>query len=165
MQGWQPEVRTYNTAIIACNMCNQSEEALQVSHYPVLQSFQERLCVKQKRKICAGRRGLWEVPDSPMVSRPLEGVQGFEGGGGPEALILFSKPTNGRQACHLYCSAVAAVLWTPPAAFGVHDDALLQTFTWHRYDSTCCHCKLCHQNRKRACLRVSVKHLSLQLLS
>lgn len=31
LQGWQPETRTYNTAIIACNMCNHSEEALQVS--------------------------------------------------------------------------------------------------------------------------------------
>ena len=30
-QGWQPETRTFNTAIIACNMCNQSVQALQVS--------------------------------------------------------------------------------------------------------------------------------------
>ena len=29
-QGWQPETRTYNTAIIACNMCNQSAQALLV---------------------------------------------------------------------------------------------------------------------------------------
>lgn len=31
VQGWQPETRTFNTAIIACNMCNQSAQALQVS--------------------------------------------------------------------------------------------------------------------------------------
>ena len=31
MQGLQPEVRTYNTAIIACNMCGQPHEALKVS--------------------------------------------------------------------------------------------------------------------------------------
>ena len=31
LQGLQPEVRTYNTAIIACNMCGQPHEALKVS--------------------------------------------------------------------------------------------------------------------------------------
>ncbi len=31
MQRVQPETRTYNTAIIACNMCNQSAKALQVT--------------------------------------------------------------------------------------------------------------------------------------
>lgn len=30
MQGLRPEIRTYNTAIIACNMCNQPLEALKV---------------------------------------------------------------------------------------------------------------------------------------
>ena len=29
VQRVQPETRTYNTAIIACNMCNQSAKALQ----------------------------------------------------------------------------------------------------------------------------------------
>ena len=32
LQGLQPEVRTYNTAIIACNMCGQPHEALKVSY-------------------------------------------------------------------------------------------------------------------------------------
>ncbi len=31
VQRVQPETRTYNTAIIACNMCNQSAKALQVT--------------------------------------------------------------------------------------------------------------------------------------
>ncbi len=30
LQGLEPEVRTYNTAIIACNMCGQPLEALRV---------------------------------------------------------------------------------------------------------------------------------------
>jgi hypothetical protein len=30
LQGLQPEVRTYNTAIIACNMCGQPQEAIKV---------------------------------------------------------------------------------------------------------------------------------------
>lgn len=30
MQDLEPEVRTFNTAIIACNMCGQSQEALKV---------------------------------------------------------------------------------------------------------------------------------------
>lgn len=30
LQGQLPEVRTYNTAIIACNMCGQPQEAIKV---------------------------------------------------------------------------------------------------------------------------------------
>jgi pentatricopeptide repeat domain-containing protein 1 len=32
VQDLEPEVRTFNTAIIACNMCGQSQEALKVCH-------------------------------------------------------------------------------------------------------------------------------------
>jgi hypothetical protein len=31
LQDLEPEVRTFNTAIIACNMCGQPQEALKVS--------------------------------------------------------------------------------------------------------------------------------------
>lgn len=30
VQGLEPEIRTYNTAIIACNMCGQPDDALKV---------------------------------------------------------------------------------------------------------------------------------------
>ena len=40
------------------------------------------LLLQQKRKVYAGRRGLWEALDRPMASRPLEGVQVEEGGRG-----------------------------------------------------------------------------------
>ncbi len=39
MQGVQPVLRTYNTLIIACNMCNQPREALNVYHDMVAQQF------------------------------------------------------------------------------------------------------------------------------
>ncbi len=52
MQRVQPETRTHNTAIIACNMCNQSAKALQVTPLTVVfanisfvnSSFSQRSC-------------------------------------------------------------------------------------------------------------------------
>lgn len=35
-QGLEPEVRTFNTAIIACNMCGQPQEALKVTGFYVV---------------------------------------------------------------------------------------------------------------------------------
>ena len=39
-------------------------------------SMAQIVLLRQKRKVSAGGRGLWEALDRPMASRPLKGVSG-----------------------------------------------------------------------------------------
>ena len=64
------------------NLSRNTLEAAAVEHliqggWPNLKVLKEK-----KRKVYAGRRGLWEALDRPMASRPLEGVKFQRGGGG-----------------------------------------------------------------------------------
>lgn len=51
MQGVEPEARTFNTIIIACNLCGQPLQALEVSSSHCL-NFQLRHTALQSRAAC-----------------------------------------------------------------------------------------------------------------